>query len=191
MNLSVVTTEKNCPRAEMAAYLDGELSAAEESALEAHAADCKDCLAELNLQKQLLRALDSAFDKKAEIELPENFARIVATRAETSVSGLRTTEEKFRALFLCALLFLIIVAGLGAETGDTFAAFGKFGEQFVAVAGFAAHLVYDLSIGATVILHSLGGQFVFGSTLSFILLIASFALSALMLSRLILRFHRS
>lgn len=191
MNLSAATIEESCLPERISAYIDGELAPAEELALEAHAANCKNCLAHLNAQKQMLHALDFALDEKTEIEPPENFAKIVAIRAETNVSGLRSTEERFRALFLCALLFLIVIVGLGAEAENVFDAFARFGEQFVAVAGFVTHLAYNLAIGATVILRSLGGRFIFGSPFLLIILIGSFALSAWTLSRLILRFHQS
>ena len=91
--------ERECPRADIAAYIDGELTPREELALELHLAACPDCTGELNLQKQMLRALDCGLKDRTEIELPKNFAKTVATRAESNVSGLRSKEERFRALF--------------------------------------------------------------------------------------------
>ena len=178
MNSSTATIKTKCAREKIAAYLDGELAPRAEISLEKHFTGCRDCRAELNLQKRMFALLDSAFDEKAEIELPENFARIVATRAETNVKGLRSKDERFRALFLSAALLLIAVAGLGADTGDVFASFGKFGEQTMTVVSFAAHLLYDLTIGITVIFRSLGNQPGFDSAVGLTLAIGVIALSA-------------
>jgi anti-sigma factor RsiW len=191
MDLPVFTTEKNCPRAHIAAYIDGELQPDEELALEAHIAVCKECLADLNLQKKLLCALDSGFEKQADIQLPENFAKVVAVRAESGVCGLRSKQERFTALFLCVFLLLLALIGLGAETGHVLAAFGKIGEQSVIVLRFIGHLIFNLAVGTTIILKSLSGQFVFNSAVSVVGGIFLLIFSALILSRLISRFNRS
>ena len=191
MDLQTAKTEKTCSQEKIAAYLDGELLSSEELALEAHIANCKSCLTQLNLQKRMLCALDAAFEKRGEINLPKNFAQVVAATAESNVIGLRSKREGFRALFLFALLFLIVLAGLGAETEKTLAAFGKFGEQVAAVAGFALHLIYDLGFGAAVVLRSLSEQIVFSSATSFAAIAGFFMLSIFMLSRLMFRFNRS
>jgi hypothetical protein len=191
MNLQTATIEQVCPQAEIAAYVDGELAPAEELAIELHVANCKNCLAELNLQKQMLSALDFGFDDHAEIELPKNFAKVVAVRAESGVCGLRSKEERFRALFLCAALFLVAVIGLGSETGNLLAGFGKFFEKSAAVLNFVWHLVFDLSVGIIIILRSLSGHFVFGSALSLIVIGGLFALAAAILSRLVFQPNRS
>lgn len=191
MDLQTSTTEKKCPPSEISAYVDGELSPREELELELHFAVCKECLEELNLQKQMLCALDFGLDDKPEIELPKNFAKVVATRAESHVSGLRSKEERFRALFLCVLLFLIVLVGLGAETGKFFATSARLVEQIVAVIGFVGHLAFDLAMGVTIILRSLSGQFVFNSAMSFLIIACLLMFSAVLLSRLIYRYKRS
>ena len=191
MELQAFATEKICPRFEIAAYIDGELAPDEELALEAHVAICKECLAELNLQKQLLCALDISLEKQPEIELPENFAKVIAVRAESGVSGLRSKEERFRALFLSVALLLIVLVGLGADGGHVFASIRKIGEQAFIILGFIGHLIFNLAVGTTIILRTLGGQFVFNSTSAFILGAFLFVLAALVLSRLISRFNRS
>ena len=191
MDLHASTIEEICPRTEIAAYIDGELAPDGELALEVHVANCKVCLIELNQQKQLLCALDNGLEKQAEIELPENFAKVVAVRAESGVSGLRSKEERFWALFLSVFLLLIVLIGLGAETGHLLAAFAKIGEHSIILVRFVGHLIFDLAIGTTIILRSLSGQFIFNSVVSFILGAFLFAVSTLLLSRLISRFNRS
>lgn len=191
MDLQGLKTESNCLRAEIGAYVDGELTPAEELALEAHVAVCKNCLSELNLQKQMLSALDFSLDEHTEIKLPKDFAKVIAVRAESGVCGLRSKDERFRALFLCTALFLMVLAGLGADTENLLATFIKFGEQVFAVIGFVGHFVYDLSVGVTIIIRSLSGQFFFNSVISVVFAACVFTFSAAALSRLISRNNRS
>lgn len=148
-----------CPLMEIAAYVDGELSPRRELALEQHLTSCKICRAELNEQKKLLCALDFLHEENpSEIEIPKNFARVVATRAESNVSGLRNREERGRAIFLCASLFLLIFVGLGAETEKMFTASGAIFERVLAIVAFFGHLTYNVAFGVVVILRSLANQ---------------------------------
>ena len=181
---------QTCPRTEIAAYIDGELSPRAELDLEMHFAACPTCLAELNEQKKLLCALDFALEDKEEIELPENFTRVVVANAESHVQGLRCPRERNRALFVCAALFLVVILGLGAETSKTFETFGTLTEQFLAVGGFFVHLIHDITIAATVIFRSLCLQFVFKSAISAGLLGICFVVSLLIFSRLMSRRSR-
>lgn len=190
MDLETSKTKESCPRGEIAVYLDGELSPSAEFALERHFKECKYCLVELNLQKKMLSALDFAFDNKAEIELPKNFAKVVATTAESNVSGLRSKKERPLALLLCTVMFLMVLVGLGAETEKIFAVFGNFAEQLFVVLGFIFHLIYSIAIGISIILKSLSQQLIFNSVPSFLLILGLFSLSFVALSRLVLRYNR-
>ena len=161
MDSQTPTTKQICPREEISLYLDGELSANDEILLEKHLTDCEACLAELNSQKQMLSALNFAFDKQAEIELPKDFTKIVVAKAESGVSGLRSKEERFRALFLCLALFLLLILGFGLENEKIFSTLTSFFNQVVAIAGFIVHFTYDISIGIAVILRSLSQKVIF------------------------------
>lgn len=189
MDLQTAKTE-DCPHEEIAVYLDGELTPAAEIALEKHFAECKACLTELNLQKEMLSVFDFAFDEKSEIELPENFAKVVATTAESKVSGLRSKKERSLALFFCSAMFLAVMLGLGAETGKLFAVFKTFAEQVVAVLGFVFHFIYGAAIGFSIILKFLSQQIVFNSAASFLIILAAFFVSFVALSRMIARSDR-
>lgn len=191
MNLPVSTIGEICSQgSEIAAYIDGELSLREELELETHLANCGSCNRELNEQKRLLRALDFALENEEGIELPANFTKVIVTNAESKVSGLRRPQERSKALFVCAALFLLIILGLGSETETVFNAFGKFAEQMFAVGGFAAHLIYDISMGTAIILRSLSSQFVFDSTVSATFFIGFTVLCLFALSRFIIRSNR-
>lgn len=179
-----------CPRPEIIAYVDGELSAREELDLEMHFAACETCTQELNEQKKLLQALDFALEDERELELPENFTKVVVANAESRVSGLRRPKERFNALFICAALFLLVLLGLGSETEALIAASTKFLEQTFAVGSFFGHLIYDFAIGVTVILKSLCFQFVAHSEGSFILLAILLGFSAVLFSRLMTGYKR-
>lgn len=191
MIISTQTIEDVCSeRSELAAYIDGELTAREELALELHLATCADCLNELNEQKKLLQALDRALEVEREIEMPADFTRVVVANAESRVSGLRRPQERFRALFVCAALFALVILGLGGETRTVFGTFAKFGEQFLAVGGFVWHLIYDLAFGTAIILRSLSQQVVFHSTVLFWFVGGLFLALLVCLSRLAARLNR-
>lgn len=192
MDFQTATIEEICSqRSDLAAYIDGELSPREELELELHLAVCKVCSGELNEQKKLLQALDFALESEAEIELPADFTRIVVANAESKVSGLRRPQERFRALFVCAALFLLVILGLGGETKTVFETFAKFGEQFLAVGGFVWNLIYDIAFGAAIVLRSLSHHLVSNSAFSAMLLLGLFFVALVALSRFALRLNRS
>ncbi len=190
MNQETSKIQTDCPRSEIASYIDGDLDPREELDLELHFAGCPTCLVELNEQKKLLCALDFALENEDEIELPENFTKVVVANAESNVQGLRCPRERNRALLVCVALFGLIFIGLGAETSKTFASFGTVTEKFIAVGGFFVHLVHDISIAAAVIFRAFSLQFVFKSTISAALLGICFVVSFLIFSRLMSRHRR-
>ncbi len=184
------TTEKACPNDEIAAYIDGELSPCEELDLEMHLAVCSSCKERLNEQKKLLCALDFALENEKEIKLPANFTKVVVANAESKVSGLRRPQERFKAFFICATLFLLVLLGLGGETETVLNSFVEFGEQVLAVGGFVFHLIYDFAFATAIILRSLSHQIIFNSAVSVAFLVMFFVISLFALSRLIVRYNR-
>lgn len=191
MNLQRANIERVCShRSNIAAYIDGELLPGEELELEMHLAVCRQCNDELNEQKKLLQALDFALEDEKGIELPANFTRVVVANAESRVSGLRRPQERFKALFVCAALFLLALLGLGGETKTIFEAFGKFADQFLAVGGFVWNLIYDAAVGTAIILRSLSNQIVFDSNFSLAVLVGFLFVSLVFLSRFMTRLNR-
>jgi anti-sigma factor RsiW len=173
-----------CPLPDIAAYIDCELAADDELELEHHLVDCGICTRELNRQKDLVRALNCSLQN--DIELPVNFTRNIVANAESRVSGLRRRSEWMNAAFvICALLFFVLFS-LGADAGRTFGAFFNVFERLAAVGGFAAHVIYDLTIGGVVILRSIGSQVHIGGAAGF-LLFGLVTASAVGFSRIILR----
>jgi predicted anti-sigma-YlaC factor YlaD len=190
MNQQTAKNSNECPRTAIAAYIDGELASGEELELEMHFAVCELCTAELNRHKKLLHALDFALEEEKEFELPENFTKVIIANAESKVSGLRHPKERFNALFICSILFLLVILGLGSETETVFGAFGKFFEQFLVVCGFIAHLAFDISVGITVILRTICLQVVYKSAFATALLLILCGFCAVAFSRLVFRYNR-
>lgn len=152
--------EIDCPSIEIAAYLDGELSAEAEVRLETHLAGCHVCTAELNDQKNFINALNGSLADAPEI--PADFTKRIVTNAESGVSGLRQRKERLSAVFVCVGLFFFVLFTLGASAPGTIAAFFNVIGRFAAVLDIAGHFVYDVSISAVVVMRSLAGQPGFG-----------------------------
>lgn len=189
--MSSEIVQVDCPRAGIAAYLDGELSASDELALELHFAGCPTCTNELNTQKNLLNALDFALEPGDEIELPADFTKVVVANAESGVRGFRCPRERGRALMVIASLLLIVGVGLGAETSRTFATIGQITDQIVAVASFFGRFLHDAAIAVAMLLRSFSDRFVLNSAASSLLLALFFGASLLIFSRLMSRHGRS
>jgi predicted anti-sigma-YlaC factor YlaD len=139
---------------DIAAYLDGELRSEREAALDLHFAECLFCRAEFNFQKQLLLGLDFSLKDGADIVLPQDFAKVVAANAESTVAGLRRPRERFNALFICGGLGLFVLLSFGVGAGTSL-----FFEQVAAVTSFAGHFVYEILIGVVVILRTVASHF--------------------------------
>lgn len=192
MNQPRPRAENNCLRHLIIAYIDGELAPREEFELEEHLAVCAACADELNDQKKLLCGLELTLeDAKNRIELPENFTRIVVANAESKVSGLRRPQERFKALFVCTALFLLVLLGLGKETNGVLTTFANFYEQVAAVGGFAFHLIHDVAVGVAVVSRTLCHRFIFNSALALFGLFIFFLLTTYLVSRLFVRQSRA
>lgn len=177
----------------MAAYLDGELDAADTLRFERHLDECRACAAALTEQKRLLCLFDAAFDETFErkLDLPENFTKVVTARAQTDMRGLRAGTEHRRALALCASLGVASFALLGATVfGETFAPAVKIGRLILSVLAIAAHALADAGHGAAVILRSVGHLLVAEPLHLRLLTWLLFACALALLLRLIGRYHR-
>lgn len=174
-----------CPRADIPAFLDGELSSGAELEIERHLAECGRCREELNEQKRLLFAIDEAFDAQEGIEVPENFAKVVAANAESNVRGLRCPVERGRAIIVCAALGFLLIFGLGADTGAAFGIVGAAADRIFAVGGFFVHLVSDLVVAFSVLVRPFCAQFVYKSAISATLVFAAGCAIAFVLVRMI------
>jgi hypothetical protein len=183
---------KNCENFEIVAYIDGDLSLAEEFEIENHFSNCIDCSRVLREQKKLLCAIDLAFKSPtASFELPKNFASTIVTKAESNVSGLRCPLERKRALSFCIILLALVAAGIG-ESRFQILEFGiNLFDNFIAIFSFASHFVYDAADGLTSILGGVSDQVFFFSESSTFLLLALFFFLLIGFSHLLYRYHRA
>lgn len=185
-----IQNSEQCPNNNISAYIDGELSPAEEIALEMHFAGCSTCTEELNLQKSFLQALNASLENESEIELPENFTKTVVANAESTVRGLRGPRERLNAVFICSALFLFALFALGGDAERTFATIGAVLEKLGAVAASAGHFVFDISLALAIIIRTISATVVdwrFVIVLGGVVLIGSI----LFFSRLLLRHGRA
>lgn len=178
---------------EIVAYLDGELDAHRRSGVEEHLAGCARCSSELELQKRLLCELDSALSDGARVEVPGNFARIVAARAQADLSGVRDRRERRRALRLCLVLAVVSVALLGgaAASESVFAPLRAGWKVLAALCNFLGHALYDAGASFAVISRGVGGHLLFESRPLSLTVLLLFTSALFMLRRLIAGYHRT
>jgi anti-sigma factor RsiW len=187
-----LTTEETCLRAEIPAFLDGELSVRDEQNFELHLSVCEKCADELHSQKQMFCAISLAFDSPQQsFELPKNFTKTVVIKAESNVSGLRKPEERSRAFILCLILFAFVLFGLGESLGKVVSVWQTLTEQVVAVVGFTADLVIDVFTGVAVILRTLSQKFVFDSQVSTVAFFGLLLIVFIVFSHTLFKHHRA
>ena len=86
-------TDYICDTEKIAAFIEGDLETGERLALEAHMAQCDRCTSELQSQQLFMCELESALANAGDVSVPKNFAKVVAVRAESDMSGLRNASE--------------------------------------------------------------------------------------------------
>jgi anti-sigma factor RsiW len=182
-----------CAGREVVAYLDGELDARAHALFERHLAGCARCAEALEAERRLSRELDSALAAEPALELPKNFAQVVAVRAQADMSGVRRAPERRRALRLCAALAFVACAltGGAALTEGVLAPLRAVWNFGAAVLGFLGHALYDAGAGLAVISRGVGGRLFFGSRGAGALVLLLLALALLTLRRLIAGYHRA
>src|SRR5215211_999994 len=117
-----------CERNLIAAYIDGELEADVTLLFEDHLQSCAPCRAELRAHRLFICELDAALTDSAEIPVPADFSRMIAARATSDMSGVRTLSENRKALAICLILALAGFALLGARASS---AIFTIAEKFV------------------------------------------------------------
>ena len=190
----MIPNNSSCRTEEIVAYLDGELDASSLARLEQHLEDCPECAAELRAQQCLHQELNFALIDEPALEMPKNFAQLVAARAQSDMSGVRAPRERRRALRLCGVLaaasfMLLGGTALGESVFAPLRAIWKVG---VALFSFFGHALYDAGASVAVISRGLTGRLLSqsprGLGLLFLLLLA---LAFFTLARLIVRYHRT
>ena len=191
--MSTAQNKTACRREEIAAYVDGEMDPAACSLFEEHVAGCDVCAGELKVQQKILRELDSALAEDVLVEMPGNFAEVVAARAQSDLSGVRERRERRRALRLCVALVALAVALLGtaAVSESVVAPLRVVWRCSVAIFTFLGHALYDLGAGLAVISRALCSRLLFESRGVGLILVLLFVTALFMLRRLIAGYHRA
>ncbi len=182
----------NCNSKRVAAFLDGEFDAAERSAFETHLSVCAACADELRQQQLFMCELESMFTSPVEMDVPPNFAEVIAVRAESDMRGVRDRSEHKRALLFSVLLALSAFVLLGLSTSEDMLRNAQ--SAFIKTLGILELLgktAYDAAAGFTVILRVLGGGLVADSRFAGLTILAFVVLALGLLSLLIARYHRT
>ncbi|HZI47626.1 MAG TPA: zf-HC2 domain-containing protein [Pyrinomonadaceae bacterium] len=190
--MSLSENNKDCPREEIAAYLDGELDSNALISFEEHVAQCAGCAAELRSQRQLLCTLEAAFrNTRRQFQLPDNFTRVVAAHAENDMRGLRHKVERRRALQLCAALLLAAFMLLGAASNSLiFQPARAFLRLTASALDVFLRAVADGAEGVTIIARMVARTSVTGPHGFGILIALVFLIAISLLPRLIANYHR-
>ena len=191
----VETGKPCCERANVAAYLDGELDAAASAFFEGHTKVCASCAVVLAEQRRILCLLDTtlrgaSLEKK--LTLPKNFAEVVTARAQSDMSGMRRQPEHKCAALLCGLLIAAAFALLGAATLSTAVApLVAIVHALASVMGMVGNFCADAGASMAVILRAAGGYLTADPDLRRFLTWSIFVSAAALLWRLISSYHRA
>jgi anti-sigma factor RsiW len=151
-------TTEVCPRDDIAAYVDGELSPDASAVLELHIDDCGICRRSLRQQRQLLAALSASLRVEEDVELPGNFARVIVSNAQSSVSGLRRPGELFTSVFICAVLFLVAILSIGPDLPIVASALTVAGENLLALGSYLLKFSLCIAYALAVVVRTLGSH---------------------------------
>jgi len=182
--------QKVCETYLIAAYVDGELEEDRTRQFEAHLTACASCRDELRAYRVLVCEIEAAWTGSADIPVPADFSRRVATRAISDMSGVRTRSENRKALVICVILLLPGLALIGARASENLFTLGKkLVTTSFGLVIFLAAAVYDTVAAVVVVLRVLSRKIIIESG-SFVPLLILLAVAVLILSRLISNYHR-
>jgi anti-sigma factor RsiW len=179
-----------CDARLIAAYIDGELEADARLSLEQHLEHCRNCKGELQAHRIFICELDSVLTQPAVVDVPQDFSRMVAARATSDMSGLRSASENKKALAFCVILAVSALAL--TNNASRVAAINTVRQivgKVVSTLGVLGTAFYDLVASVAVIFRVLNRKLIVeSSSLGFLLVLL--ALAIFLLSRMISRYHR-
>jgi len=183
--------ENSCERSLIPAYVDGELEADAQARFVEHLDSCSSCQTELRFHQQFICELDAALEEDTDVLMPADFSRIVAARAVSDMSGVRSATEKRRALAFCLILAGTGFALIGATTRQlTLSVIRRLVAKVIGVVEFAWNTLYDTAASIAVVSRVVSRKLVIETgNLGLVLVLLAFAV--LLLSRLIASYHRT
>ena len=182
--------DKLCEKNLVAAYVDGELETAAQARFEGHLKDCQDCRLELRVHRQFVCELDALLTNEVQVAVPINFSRVVAARAVSDMSGVRTRAENRKAVVFCLILGITGFALIGSTTRLAMVSFARVSaRKFFSLIDLVSHAIYDLAVSIAVISRVLSRKLIADNgDLRIALIVLVFAV--FLLTRLISGYHR-
>jgi len=188
----VSTSHYICETENIAAYIEGDLEPALHSDLEEHLKGCVHCASELREQRLFMCELDSALASPFDLEVPENFAKVVAVHAKSDMRGMRDASEHARALRFCIILGLAAFALLGfASSKAVLLSIKAFAGKALGVLSFFGEAILNAAAGFTVVSRVVSRGLISDSRLAGLAGLLLVVLAIAILSRLITRYHRT
>ena len=188
-----MTTDNNiCQSDQIAAFVDDELGPAQRLAFEQHVSICDRCAAELRAHRSFMRELDTALAGRFDLEVPPNFAKVVAVHAENDMRGVRDATEHRRALRYCIVLGLVAFALLGvASSRSLLASVQSFFNAIFGIVGLFGKTIYDAMAGFSVLARVFRRGLIANVGLGDLVALLLFAFAVVLLTLLISRYHRT
>lgn len=188
-----MTSENNiCESEQIAAFVDDELEPVPRLEFEEHVRGCDSCARELQAHWTLMRELDTALASRFDLEVPPDFAKVVAVHAENDMRGVRDRAEHRKALRYCIVLGLLAFALLGvASSRALLGSAESFFRAIFGVVNLLGKTVYDAMSGVSLLARafrrSIGGDAGASDLLALFLFVFAIGLLTLLISR----YHRT
>ena len=181
-----------CQRDQITAFVDDELDASQRAAFEKHVLGCEACAGELRAHRMFMRELDTALADRFELEVPADFARVVAVHAENDMRGVRNRSEHRRALRYCIILGLIAFALLGvASSQSVLIKIQLFFKTSLGIVSLFGKTILDAVAGLSVLSRVFRGGLSSETGLTDIVALLLFAFAIGVLTLLLSRYRRT
>ncbi|MEP6718346.1 MAG: zf-HC2 domain-containing protein [bacterium] len=181
-----------CQSDQIGAFVDDELKPVDRLIFEEHVRGCEGCAAELRAHRSFMCELDTALANRFDLEVPPNFAKVVAVHAENDMRGVRDRAEHRRALRYCIILGLVAFALLGVASSRAVLVRGQ--SLFKAIFGIISlfgRTIYDAMAGFSVLARVFRRGLMGNAGLSDLVVVLLFAFAIGLLTLLISRYHRT
>lgn len=186
------TDNNSCQSDLISAFVDDELESVDRLAFEEHVRGCEDCAIELRAHRTFMCELDTALANRFDLEVPPNFAKVVAVHAENDMRGVRDRSEHRRALRYCIILGLIAFALLGvASSRAVLASVQSFFKAIFGIISLFGRTIYDAMAGFSVLARVFRRGLIGNAGLSDLVVVLIFAFAVGLLTLLISRYHRT
>lgn len=188
-----MTSDNNiCQSDQIAAFVDDELEPGQRLAFEQHVRSCDSCAAELRAHRTFMRELDTALAGRFDLEVPPDFAKVVAVHAENDMRGVRDATEHRRALRYCIILGLVAFALLGvASSRAVLASVQSFFKAIFGIVSLFGKTIYDAMAGFSVLARVFRRGLIADVGLADLVALLLFAFAIALLTLLISRYHRT